>query len=280
MVVALGAKSGSMLSRSTACLRATGAAGAPRGAGSQEKSLAGAAASGAGGGGAGAAALGAGGGGTGAPAFFICGISALGVGGGPPTAAMAARTRAAKASSAQIEKALTDFLGCARTNARARTLSEPEAARRAESAAALMEEEIAKDMTVVGCVCGAEGVRERGSTWRLDTRFGWFSSMVAVGQNWRNGSRPSVFYAKWHLRIFQSNPARAVFYASFRRLRASPRRHVAYTDQNVFDFARALSLCAARSVSRLAGAHRSPIFARNISPALSTTTDTEPKEYT
>ena len=137
---------------------------------------------GAGGGGAGAAALGAGGGGTGAPAFFICGISALGVGGGPPTAAMAARTRAAKASSAQIEKALTDFLGCARTNARARTLSEPEAARRAESAAALMEEEIAKDMTVVGCVCGAEGVRERGSTWRLDTRFGWFSSMVAVGK--------------------------------------------------------------------------------------------------
>ncbi len=99
-------------------------------------------------------------------------------------------------------------------------------------------------------------------------------------QNWRNGSRPSVFNAKWHLRIFQSNPARAVFYASFRRLRASPRRHVAYTDQNVFDFARALSLCAARSVSRLAGAHRSPIFARNISPALSTTTDTEPKEYT
>ena len=88
------------------------------------------------------------------------------------------------------------------------------------------------------------------------------------------------FNAKWHLPYLQSHPARAVFYASFQRLRASPRRHVAYTDQNVFDLARALSLCAARSVSRLTGAHRSPIFARNISPALSTTTDTEPKEYT
>lgn len=235
---------------------------------------------GAGGGGAGAAALGAGGGGTGAPAFFICGISAFGVGGGPPTAAMAARTRAAKASSAQIEKALTDFLGCARTNARARTLSEPEAARRAESAAALMEEEIAKDMTVVGCVCGAEGMRERGSTWRLDTRFGAVFVHCCRWQNWRNGSRPSVLMPSGTSRIFRSHPARAVFYASFQRLRASPRRHVAYTDQNVFDFARALSLCAARSVSRLTGAHRSPIFARNISPALSTTTDTEPKEYT
>mmetsp|Transcript_8606 Transcript_8606/g.34795 ORF Transcript_8606/g.34795 Transcript_8606/m.34795 type:complete len:244 (-) Transcript_8606:279-1010(-) len=190
-----------MFSRSTACLRALGAAGAPRGAGSQEKSPAGAAALGAGGGGAGAAALGAGGGGAGAPAFLICGISAWGVGGGPPTAAMAARTRAAKASSAQIEKALTDFLGCARTNARARTLSEPEAARRAESAAALMEEEIAKDMMVVGCVCGAEGVRRRGSTWRLDTRFGWFSFVVADGLKLAKLAQrlASVrFNAKWH----------------------------------------------------------------------------------
>ena len=156
---------------------------------------------GAGGGGAGAAALGAGGGGAGAPAFLICGISAWGVGGGPPTAAMAARTRAAKASSAQIEKALTDFLGCARTNARARTLSEPEAARRAESAAALMEEEIAKDMMVVGCVCGAEGVRRRGSTWRLDTRFGWFSFVVAACLKLAKLAQrlASVrFNAKWH----------------------------------------------------------------------------------
>jgi len=150
-----GAKSGSTLSRSTACLRAAGAAEgadclAAEGAESQENSLAGASALGAGGGGMDAL------GGMEVPALNFGGRPCMGAGGGPPTAALAAATRAAKASSAQTEKVATDFLGCARTKACARTLLEPGAAWRAESAAALMEEEIVKDMVVVGCVFGAK----------------------------------------------------------------------------------------------------------------------------
>ena len=157
---------------------------------------------------------------------------------------MAARTRAAKASSAQIEKALTDFLGCARTNARARTLSEPEAARRAESAAALMEEEIAKDMTVVGCVCGAEGCGS-GSTWRLDTRFGWFSAF-AVGKLQRLAA--VRFLCQVALPIFQSNPARAVLriLSTFASVPETPR--------GVYDQADSPAFSVCQEVSRLAGA--------------------------
>lgn len=113
-------------------------------------------------------------------------------------------------------------------------------------------------------------------TWPLRYAF----CAVVNGQNWIKRPKRNSFFDKWHdpyLPRICTPPASSdnCFSPSH-----PPTHNITETSQNAFDLARSFALCASRSWSRLTGAHRSPIEARNISPALSTTTDTFPNEYT